>query len=605
MAFETNRHVDRLTQYLPFDPSHGQIYEETTDPDDAPRLETRALDFVTEVVQRPDARLVILTGDAGHGKTHLCRRVLEWAGLDAAEALRTIKAYPRGEHAVETAGGLRLRVVKDLSELDPATAGNVLLEALEGRNGEDRTLVCANEGRLRDVIYRVGARALAVRVALSAGLNEGITTVDGTVFVLNLNYQSTTASADGSAASLLDGLLAQWVLDGRKWKTCERYDAAQNCPIVNNRRELAGNERADPRAAGRRAGLQSLLRIVEESGQVVTIRELLILIAYLVTGGVSCDRVAERVRAKPNDDAWQWSYAYHEALFHPWLSKDQSRSLPVLQHFRKLDPGAHAIRRVDEPLSTGVVERDEAFPPPFESAPDRAPRTRKQAKEEGERLRKLMMFLRRRDYFELATDAEDVGMLASRAERLGLRFYDDFEFLRSGRTDPRRFVACRDKLLAGLHAVQGIHSVRSDVHFYVLDPAFGRTQSVACVVARRLPARNIEIESESRWWRRVKASSGASTLPEALNWLDRRVVVSFEGPDASVDLDLMQFEYVMRAADGLSCRNFFRADIRRLMARIARLVRRGTGDDDGIPVLVRGKLRNVTIDRGFVRTGES
>ena len=64
-----NNHVSRLNRYLPFSAAHEQIYEEYQTGDDGLDLLTVALDYSRRAVAS-GARCIVLTGDAGHGKTH-------------------------------------------------------------------------------------------------------------------------------------------------------------------------------------------------------------------------------------------------------------------------------------------------------------------------------------------------------------------------------------------------------------------------------------------------------------------------------------------------------------------------------------------------------
>jgi hypothetical protein len=62
-----------------------------------------------------------------------------------------------------------------------------------------------------------------------------------------------------------------------------------------------------------------------------------------------------------------------------------------------------------------------------------------------------------------------------------------------------------------------------------------------------------------------------------------------------LDLGLREFEYVMRANEGLSAPVFFEAENRRLLAALAPLA--GHGDDEGtIQVHSGGRLYQIVID---------
>ena len=96
-----NSHVDRLHRYLPFSPIMDQVFEEYTSSADSLNLETKAHDYLLTSV-RSKARLVILTGDAGHGKTHLCRRLIEnHLGYSEQDARRLINSNCNGKVKIQ------------------------------------------------------------------------------------------------------------------------------------------------------------------------------------------------------------------------------------------------------------------------------------------------------------------------------------------------------------------------------------------------------------------------------------------------------------------------------------------------------------------------
>ena len=129
--FQVNKHVGNLSRYLPFDADFDQLFEEHADPDGASiDLETRAQEVVANLVEEGPT-LVVLTGDAGHGKTHLCRRLLETSlGMSRADAFQTIRE--RSDGTVDlgaTLAGRCLRIIRDLSEMSPALGAARLAEA--------------------------------------------------------------------------------------------------------------------------------------------------------------------------------------------------------------------------------------------------------------------------------------------------------------------------------------------------------------------------------------------------------------------------------------------------------------------------------------------
>src|SRR6185312_7844255 len=91
MSFQINDHVERLHRYLPFDVSFDQIYEENRTARDSLEIATRALGYLVGIL-REEPVLIVLTGDAGHGKTHLCNRVLrEHLGYNESAARAAVR----------------------------------------------------------------------------------------------------------------------------------------------------------------------------------------------------------------------------------------------------------------------------------------------------------------------------------------------------------------------------------------------------------------------------------------------------------------------------------------------------------------------------------
>src|SRR5690606_14651437 len=117
-----NGTVERLYHYQPFDAAGGSLYEEHLPTGvQRPEFQAKALDYLDELCRRPQVQLVVLTGNAGHGKTHLCRRLLERHGVEPEEAMRKLGSDLLG---TDSHGGMadarRLRVIKDLSEIPEA-----------------------------------------------------------------------------------------------------------------------------------------------------------------------------------------------------------------------------------------------------------------------------------------------------------------------------------------------------------------------------------------------------------------------------------------------------------------------------------------------------
>jgi hypothetical protein len=602
MAYLENPHVARLRRRLPTTAGATDLYEERLRLDSGSQtdIRTQAEGTLTTLLADPGCKVIVLTGDAGHGKTHLCRVILERQyGCSSQQAMDSLREDKLGHssHSPPLGSKLRpLRVVPDLSDIDDAAAGAALNRVLLA--DDVVSIVCANEGRLRYIASLSHDDRVAVFVrTLEEGMRRGITTLGGGVHVINMNFQSVTAPDN----SFVAGILADWVADRRRWATCKNCDAAPRCPIYRNHTLLAGDEAP---AVRRRQGIEQLLRIMERAGQVLTIRDTLSLVAYAITGSLDCSAVEKRERKHNHRDAER--FEFEQILFDEPRSDVVDERLPVLIHLRRWDPGKQAIRELDEAIArrvdeTSLVDADKKrrFTQP--------PRTVKEARNSARDHRHRMQRARRRDFFELECEltrslvspGEGRGAVAkdefSRARRLGFRHYGDFATVVGRHRDDEGLVEIRDRIIQGIHVVQGIRP-RADTHLLLTDPAFARAGSRAPVVARQLQARLVRLRPLEETWE-------THQLPESIDWLPRLVVVDFIG-ETRMELDLHQFEFLVRAAGGITFRNFHAPTIRRILRQLARLTEKVPTDGE-IRVVDGARIRNITVDHGTFKVGDA
>lgn len=573
MQPQVNEHVEMLNATQPFDASFSQIYFESSTT--SVHLNTKAAQALRTHVANPDVRLIVLTGDAGHGKTYMCADLLVATfgyGIDEARTALNDRGF--GETSIGVLpDGRDLYVVKDLSELATSTTPGVLADALFGN--DRMTVVCANEGRLRAAI--TGRSDLGgLLTLLDESIRLGSTTTDGVpAVILNLNHQSIVAAHD--AASLLDQVLASWVLDDAPWATCNACSLRTTCPVYRNRSELAD---AGQDGASARSVLSDLLGVVERTGHVITVREMLILISHLITGGLRCDAV--RAASEDSEPGWQWKYLYHQVCFGALVPPEVSEGLGVFRGLRTLDPGNRALRSVDDRLD--IPMEVGPFDPPVAEILTEAPKTSSQAALQARMHANLWRDLRRRDIFRARCDMSP----ATTYDRLGLRHAPDFDAVVAGTAGPK----VKGALMAGLAAVQGLAS-SSLISLKLVDPAFTTGSAVqrtargsgtgAVVVAGSLTAAKIEVASQSGAWQHRNGGGGSGVVDE-IDWSDRVLVVSFNGtnfdPDESLALDLAEFEFLMSFGEGLRAWRFHEPEVRRVLRRLAVIAEANTSDDE-------------------------
>ncbi len=615
MAVQINKHVERLHRHLPFGPRHEAIYEEYQITGESISIPTRALEKLQELSMLPNARLVVLTGDAGHGKTYLCRNLIQDVlGYNEEQARSLLTTSCDGGLIVPTEGmvGMRpLRIFKDLSEMDIDVALDAMLKAIEA---EDSLVVaCVNEGRLRALLGRHhGGRLQSLQEAFQKSFDTGRSSLDGKDFIVNLNYQSVGARRLVDNGGLVRDALAGW-LDGRRWQNCKDCDSAPLCPILHNVTMLRSSGAGDEVSQRRSQRLRGIFAVTERLGTVVTIRELLMTLAYILTGGLHCKDVHSNVKREKK--GWQHGYAFYSLLFEapPEVRKDNLERIPVLPVIARLDPGLTSSRDLDEGLvnsegrfRTGLLDLSFklATSKNLVDGADGIESIQGEAKTSGERAREaadvlmIVRALRRKDFFEAPEESE-----MSTFRRLGFESYDDFRWVLDPQRneDPKRRARIKNRIIAGLHTIQGLNIRDGETTLHLVDPAFGRTTREAAIIARKIPGNQVRVISQSEAWN-LPTPPLPESLQDSVEWIERSVIVRFGVSELfDLKLNLLAFECVIRASSGYLPRAFYAQEVRRVLNALGRLAERnGTTADSGIDLFIQGRSYSVSIEEGNI-----
>lgn len=614
MPENNNPHVARMVRYLPFDPSHDQIYEEYQVARDSLNLDTVAYDYVLKAA-KSGAHLIILTGDAGHGKTHLCRRIIQsLLGYDESEARKLINESCDGRQILrpkESTQSVRaLRIFKDFSEFSPGIAAKLV----DDSNKDDAvTIICANEGRLRAVLAtkNAGDYCRELLDTFLSCFDDGKASKDGRIHIVNLNHQSIAAGADGQ--SLGDLALRDWT-SGNRWRACADCDSRDGCPIFRNREMLS--ERADSELAViRKAKLRLLFATLERIGYVITIRDMLMAFAYLLTGGLKCSDVHKMLKRRKT--GWQQAYAFYNLAFEApdTLSREQLKRLPLMQQLPKLDPGCRAIREIDERIVNQQEifvhgQLDLQFPAPSvidDDLIDAAdgideiigdPRNKKQRSAEAQNVMRVVRALRRRAYID------GIGSQALDMANLGFPYGRDYLSIVHGHLDNAKQTLLKKRVIAGLHHIQGLQFAEQTPTLHLVDPAFGRSMSGTAILAARIKPANVALLRLSEKW--GGNDDMAFHVKESVDWIDRHVVlriIDLQSQPHDLLLDLMTFDCVLRAAAGHVPTKFYEHDIRRVASFLGRIAQSGRVNSDQINLIRDGRAQTISIDGSTILVG--
>lgn len=613
MANKINNHVNRLHRYLPFSPSHDQIYEEYQHSEDSLNIETQALNYLIEAITNK-AKMIILTGDAGHGKTHLCRRVLEdYLGYDEDEARKLINKACDGSqlitHKDQRQEISALRIYKDFSELTINDAAQSVNNAWA--SDSDVTIICANEGRLRAVLESSEAKEGCTTLLkdFHSSFQNGRASTNGSIHIVNLNYQSVASS---QRKSLLYTALNDW-LSGSRWRICQECDSQKYCCIYRNRNMLS--PQLSSIAERRRDRLESVFATVERLDTVVTIREMLMSIAYLLTGGLTCNDIHTKVRRKRL--GWQPEFAYYNMLFTPPsnISYDKLSRIPVLLDISKLDPGNRAIRDIDERLineqnifDKGCIDIQFEYKEIDQhSLIDGAngideiignPRNKKERDKEAYFTQRVVKCLRRRVFFDDDLSEGEV------INRIGFKHGDNFLSIMQGNMTRAEMTSLKSKVIAGLHTIQGLQMSTRETYLFLVDPAFGNVTSHAAIIARKIPTKNLKLLPMSEGWL-INNDDSDKALINTVDWLDRYIVLRIEDANNFIDfhLNLMMFDCICRASAGYVAEEFYSHDIRRITNFLGRLSETISTKEEEISLFLHGSMHSISIDDGVIQVG--
>ena len=282
--------------------------------------------------ESPANGVVILTGNAGTGKTA--------AAEEFARALGA--ALPSTDEMSDLNGAYLAKDVSGIATRDQRA--DAFRRAL-GESDRRKSLMCANEGILRDAAEDLAIEFPGLGKSLDIALVTGASRESG-LTIVNVNRQRVTAPAIWN--HVLD-----FMTRAELWQGCE------GCPASDQSDE---NGRCPMRAnaeALRRSDTREVLRtlVAVASGEVVpTIREVLAVIAYAICGDASdgdgptrmwtCDDVRARFRDRGRN-AFTATSGYCNLVFGAGLEDEICERSPLLNALRRLDAGACADLEVD------------------------------------------------------------------------------------------------------------------------------------------------------------------------------------------------------------------------------------------------------------------
>jgi hypothetical protein len=274
-------------------------------------------------------RLVIITGNAGDGKTAFIRQVEGIA--DNVEKLSNRNG------AKFTINGIPFQSNYDGSQDEEERANDEVLteffkpfeglekysEAKEGR------IVAINEGRLVDFLQEPANNHTSLANIIDEYFyKEGNTELPEGLMIINLNLRSVTAK-DENNDSLLRSQVKK-LTDKSLWGKCDACPIAEKCFIKYNV-DTFNDSAAGAEVINR---LEWLIRTIVYKRELhITIRDLRSFIAYMLTRDQSCDNVVQLLQAVDNKEIQEelyWEFYYFNISSNEWRLPSQDRLIKLI-----------------------------------------------------------------------------------------------------------------------------------------------------------------------------------------------------------------------------------------------------------------------------------
>jgi hypothetical protein len=284
-----NPHVaDFLTIYSQSDRSTGG----TRDYDPTTYVETRLDRNLIPRLLAAETKLVILTGNAGDGKTAFIKNVEHRFTEQGATFTKETE-----NGCVFTLNGVAYETLYDGSQDFEGTANDAVLagffQEMEGEKaaeGDFTKIIAINEGKLRDfVLNKPQYRWLGKQV--HHHLNYTGFKLHASLVFVNLNLRSVVDNLN-DGTSIFDLLLDKF-LESTFWQPCTPCEDANTCPLRYN----VANFSDPKRGAEIRRRLKHLLLAVHfRKTRHITMRDLRSIFSLVLFGKSLCHRIHESLR---------------------------------------------------------------------------------------------------------------------------------------------------------------------------------------------------------------------------------------------------------------------------------------------------------------------
>ena len=351
-----NRYLDGfLMFYSQSDAGNGLTRGLETELSRKTYVQTRLDTGLAPAILEGRFRLVILTGNAGDGKTAFIQMVEK-----SAERLGAIINKIDSIGSTFEVSGKTFRTLYDGS-VDAQGKTNLdmlsdFFKSFEGKapgEVEERLIIAMNEGKLRDFLSNSTKHSWLCATLLDHLLKGAPLPED--IVVVNLNLRSVVDATDDLGGCLFDNILDRYVAN-EFWSNCDSCIARAKCPVKFNvdtfryfptdglsGRDLEATTERNEAAHKGRVRLKAIFQILHFRKRIhVTVRDLRSILAFALFGKKTCAQIEKEIQSGTADFMDRY---YYNAVFSD-CEKDR-----ILEYIREFDVGKASAPHIDSRLS--------------------------------------------------------------------------------------------------------------------------------------------------------------------------------------------------------------------------------------------------------------
>jgi serine/threonine protein kinase len=285
-------------------------------------------------------KLVIVTGNAGDGKTAFLQQLEAQAGEQAQ--LVTSEALLNGRRFATVQWTFLTNYDGSQDENDRSN-DDVLREFFSPYDGDDpdawsdteTRLIAINEGRLIDFLQTEQERFPALLRLVDEGLRTGADAHG--VAVVNLNLRSVVAGSQDADDSILERQM-RLLTRPKFWQACESCDLRDRCYALHNARTFQ-DRTAGPQVLER---LKTLYTLTHLRGRLhVTLRDMRSALAFMLTSARDCSEIHALYANGRRDEIAAGFY------FNAWMGAEAPTKDRLLDLLQDVDVGKANNPRMD------------------------------------------------------------------------------------------------------------------------------------------------------------------------------------------------------------------------------------------------------------------